>query len=72
MYQHSAKHTVTNIKAPVLTYLASSLATNYSGLNMTTVGGKYVDAPDDEAAQFKVKKKELFETVLDFYYTQIN
>ncbi len=72
LYQHSAKHTVTNIKAPVLTYLASSLATNYSGLNMTTVGGKYVDAPDDEAAQFKVKKKELFETVLDFYYTQIN
>lgn len=72
LYQHSAEHTVTNIQAPILTYLASSLATNFSGLNITTISGKYVDVPTDPAAEFIVKKKQLFETVLDFYYTRID
>ena len=72
LYQHSSQQTVTNIKASILTYLASSLATNYSGLNMTTTSGTYVDVPNDAAAEFKVKKKKLFETVLDFYYTKID
>lgn len=72
LYQHSSQQTVTNIKTSILTYLASSLATNYSGLNMTTTSGTYVDVPSDAAAEFKVKKKKLFETVLDFYYTKID
>lgn len=72
LYQHSSDYTVTNIKAPILTYLASSLATNFSGLNMTTTSGKYIDVPTDASAEFKVKKKKLFETVLDFYYTRID
>lgn len=72
LYQHSSEQTVTNITPSVLTYLASSLATNYSGLNMTSVSGTYKDVPSDDAAQFRVKKKKLFETVLDFYYTRID
>lgn len=72
LYQHSSDHTVTNIKAPILTYLGSSLATNFSGLNMTTTSGEYVDVPDDASAEFIIKKKKLFETVLDFYYTRID
>lgn len=72
LYRHSSQETVTNIKAPVLTYLASSLATNFSGLNMTSVSGRYMDVPTDTSAQFKVKKKKLFETVLDFYYTKVD
>lgn len=72
LYRHSAEHTVTNIQAPILTYLASSLATNFSGLNMTTTSGKYIDVPTDPSAEFKVHKKKLFETVLDFYYTRID
>lgn len=72
LYQHSSDYTVTNIKTPILTYLASSLATNFSGLNMTSTSGKYVDVPSDSYAEFMVKKKKLFETVLDFYYTRID
>ena len=72
LYQHSSEQTLTNITPSILTYLASSLATNYSGLNMTTVSGTYKDVPSDAAAQFNVKKKKLFETVLDFYYTRID
>lgn len=72
LYQHSSDYTVTNIQLPILTYLGSSLATNFSGLNMTTTSGKYVDVPSDESAEYMVEKKKLFETVLDFYYTKIN
>ena len=72
LYQHSSENTVTNIKAPILTYLASSLATKYSGLNMTTTSGKYVDVATDEFAEYIIKKDKLFETVLDFYYTRID
>lgn len=72
LYQHSSQQTVTNINSMILTYLASSLAMNYTGLDITTTNGKYVDNSNDNAAQFKVKKKELFEIVLDFYYTQID
>lgn len=72
LYRHSSAETVTNIQMPILTYLASSLATNFSGLNMKTTNGKYIDNPDDPAAQFIISKKPLFETVLDFYYTRID
>ncbi len=72
LYQHSSDYTVTNIKLPILTYLASSLATNFTGLNMTTTSGKYVEAAGDVSAEFIVKKNKLFETVLDFYYTRID
>lgn len=72
LYRHSSAETVTNIQMPILTYLASSLATNFSGLNMKTTNGKYIDNPDDPAAQFIINKKPLFETVLDFYYTRID
>ena len=57
---------------PILTYLASSLATKFTGLNMKITNGKYIDNPTDAAAQFKIDKKPLFETVLDFYYTRID
>ena len=72
LYQHSSDYTVTNIQMPILTYLASSLATKFNGLNMKTTSCKYIDNPDDPAAQFKINKKPLFETVLDFYYTRID
>lgn len=72
LYQHSSDYTVTNIQMPILTYLASSLATKFTGLNMKTTNGKYIDNPTDAAAQFKIDKKPLFETVLDFYYTRID
>lgn len=72
LYQHSSDYTVTNIKMPILTYLASSLATKFTGLNMKITNGKYIDNLTDAAAQFKIDKKPLFETVLDFYYTRID
>jgi hypothetical protein len=68
LYQHSSENTVTNINTPILTYLAISLASNYKGLNITSVKGKYVDSPDDDFAEYKINKRNLFETVLDIFY----
>lgn len=72
LYQDTTTNTVTNISTPILTYLGWSLATNYTGLNMQSTSGKYVDSPKDSSAEYKVSKKKLFETVLDFYYKQVD
>ena len=72
LYKDTTTNTVTNISAPILTYLGWSLATNYTGLNIQSTSGKYVDSPKDSSAEYKKKKKKLFETVLDFYYKQID
>ena len=72
LYNHSSSNTTTNISTPILTYLASTLATNYNGLNMVNIKGKYYDNPKDEFAEYIVKKKSLFKTVLDLFYTQID
>lgn len=71
LYNHSSDYTVTNIDTSKLTYLASSLASNYSGIDFITTSGKYEMVEGDESAQFKVNKDELFETVLDLFYTRI-
>lgn len=72
LYKDTTTNTVTNISAPILTYLGWSLATNYTGLNIQSTSGKYVDSPKDSSAEYKISKKKLFETVLDFYYKQID
>ena len=72
LYQDTTTNTVTNISAPILTYLGWSLTTNYTGLNIQSTSGKYVDSQKDSSAEYKISKKKLFETVLDFYYKQID
>lgn len=71
LYQDSSKYTVTNLNANIMTYLASTLALNYSGLNMVTTEGKYKMVKDDVSAQFKLDKKDFFEKILDIYYIQV-
>lgn len=70
LYEDTSQYTVTNISASDLTYLASTLALKYSGIELITTTGEYKDVPDDEFAQFIVDKTDLFETVLDLFYVK--
>lgn len=72
LYRDTADYTVTNIDISSLTYLASSLAFRYSGLNLVTIDGEYQMAEGDNSAEFNINKTKLFETILDTFYTQIN
>lgn len=72
LYQHTSKYTVTNLDTDIMVYLASALVSDYSGLNISSIAGKYVEVKDDTYAEFIVDKEVLFETVLDFYYTKVN
>ena len=54
-----------------LTYLASSLALNYSGLNLIPVEGEYKMVKGDNSAEFNIDKTSLFETILDIFYTKM-
>lgn len=72
LYNHSSEYTVTNIDTNKLTYLASSLATSYTGIDFVTTKGTYEMVEGDASAQFNIDKDDLFETVLDLFYTQIN
>lgn len=54
---------------PILWYIwHRPLATNYSGLNITSIKGKYVEKKDDRFAEYKINKTDLFEKILDIYY----
>lgn len=71
LYQDASDYTVTNIGLSSITYLAPTLALNYSGLEFVSVKGQYKDVPGDNSAEFEVDMTNLFETVLDLFYTQI-
>lgn len=71
LYQDASDYTVTNIGLSSITYLAPTLALNYSGLEFVSVKGLYKDVPGDNSAEFEVDMTNLFETVLDLFYTQI-
>lgn len=71
LYNDSSKYTVTNIDASKLTYLASSLATKFSGIEFITINGQYEMVEGDKSAQYKIDNEQLFETILDLFYTKI-
>lgn len=71
LYNDSSQYTVTNIDASKLTYLASSLATKFSGIEFITTTGQYEMVKGDKSAQYKIDKEKLFETILDLFYTKI-
>jgi LCP family protein required for cell wall assembly len=70
LYKDSSEYTVTDIGISDITYLASSLAFQYSGLELITTTGEYKDAAGDDFAEYIVDKTKLFETVLDIFYIQ--
>jgi anionic cell wall polymer biosynthesis LytR-Cps2A-Psr (LCP) family protein len=72
LYQDSSKYTVTNLDINIMTYLASTLAVNYSGLNIMSVEGKYIETKNDNYAEYKIDKTDLFEKILNIYYKKIN
>lgn len=72
LYQDTQENTVTNMNISTLTFLASSLATNFKGVNIVSIDGKYKKVKGDASAEFVVDKKDLLKKILDIYYTQIN
>ena len=72
LYNDSKDYTVTNLGLSDITYLGSSLATTYSGIEYVSIDGKYKDSQGDESARFIPNNDSLLKTVLDIYYTQID
>ena len=57
LYKDTTTNTVTNISAPILTYLGWSLATNYTGLNIQSTSGKYVTPQKTVLQNIKFPRK---------------
>lgn len=72
LYNDSTEYTVTNINISDLTFLASSLAFRYSGLELITTEGEYQDVAEDNFAEFILDKTKFFETILSIFYIQID
>lgn len=70
LYNHSQDYTVSSITAPMLVYLATDLAFNFSSFEMINTQGKYKMVKGDASAEFFLKEKVFFETILDLFYTQ--
>lgn len=72
LYEDSSEYTVTNIRVSDLTYLASELALDYSGMEFIKTSGEYKMVEGDKSAHFIVDKDKLFETVLDIFYLKVD
>ena len=70
LYNHSKKYTVSNINAPELVYLATELAFGFQGFEMIGTQGKYKLVKGDASAEFFIKEKPFFESLLDIFYIQ--
>ena len=72
LYQDSSKYTVSNIDIAEIVFLASSLATNYSGIEFLGTTGEYKMVEGDQSAEYFIDQESFFETILDIYYTRID
>ncbi len=70
LYRHSRKYTVSNLDMPKLVYLATDLAFGNQGFEMINTKGKYKMVKGDASAEYFVKEKPFFETILDIFYNQ--
>lgn len=71
LYRDSSKYTVTNIDLTEITYMASTLAMDYTGMDLITTSGKYKMVEGDASAEYILDKDAFFETILSLYYIQI-
>ncbi|MBR2213594.1 MAG: LCP family protein [Eubacterium sp.] len=70
LYDHSKKYTVSNITAPELVYLATDLSFGFNGYEMIGTQGKYKMVKGDASAEYYIKEKPFFETLLNIFYIQ--
>ncbi len=70
LYNHSKKYTVSSIDFPKLVYLATDLTFSFNGFEMINTKGEYKKVKDDASAEFFLKEKPFFETILDIFYVQ--
>lgn len=70
LYDHSQKYTVSNITSPELVYLATDLSFGFNGYEMIGTQGKYKMVKGDASAEYYLKEKPFFETLLNIFYIQ--
>lgn len=69
IYNDAKDYVTTNLTGSKITFLASSVASNYSGINIITVPGEIKAGSKDGKAQFIPDQNKLFQIVLDTFYT---
>ncbi|MBE5958114.1 MAG: LytR family transcriptional regulator [Lachnospiraceae bacterium] len=68
----SSDYVITNFDTSRITYLASSIIPNYSGLDIIGVPGEIKKDKNDERAIFIPDEKSLYEILLEVYYTPVD
>lgn len=69
LYNDVKDYIVTNLTPSKITYLASSIATSYNGLEIINVPGSIIASEEDGKAQFIPDETKLYEILLDTFYT---
>ena len=69
LYDHSQEYTVTDVDAGRLAYAATDMAFSFNSFDMINTKGRYKMVKGDRSAQFKLKEKPFFETILSLFYT---
>lgn len=68
LYNNAKEYVVTNLSPSKITYLASSIATSYNGLNIVSVPGTITANEEDGKAIFTPDSEKLYEILLDTFY----
>jgi len=69
LYNHASEYVVTNLDTSRITYLASSIASSYNGIEFVSIPGTITASEKDGKAQFTVDEIKLYEILLDTFYT---
>lgn len=69
LYNDTKDYAITNLDTSKITYLASSIATSYNGLDIVNVPGTITSGEEDGKAQFTPDTEKLYELILETFYT---
>lgn len=72
LYNDASNYTVSNIGVPEMVFLSSTLAANYSGLDIVGTKGEYQLNEGDISAEYFLDQEAFFETLLDLFYIKID
>ncbi|MBR3646346.1 MAG: LCP family protein [Lachnospiraceae bacterium] len=72
LFNHASEYTVTDLNSSRITYLASSIATTYSGLEFISAPGKVKLNKKTGYAEYIIDYKAMYDIILDTFYTQVN
>lgn len=70
LYNDAKDYVVTDLNPSKITYLTSAIASSYSGFDMVSIPGSIVAGDTDGKAQFIPDQTQLYEILLDTFYTK--